>query len=101
MYVDPNVQVAEAWKEIDRLAKENEEIRRALERYRYVYHWWASHSYDMGGEFNARMNWARGEDVEQDLTPDQFAKIGHRFLEGTGRRQRIGTVAVPDDKKPA
>ena len=72
----------------------------ALDRYRYVYNWWASDSYDRGGEFNSRMNWARGEDIHHDLTPNELAEIGQRFLIETGRTARIaaGFVAYsPND----
>lgn len=73
--------------ELTRLQRENERLTASLDRYRYVWHWWAADSYDSGGEFNARMNWARGEDVEDNLTNDQVARIGQQFLKQTGRNR--------------
>lgn len=66
------------------LRAEIAELRAALDRYRYVYAWWTADSHDSGGEFRARMHWARGEDYHH-LTNDEVATIGKRFLACTGR----------------
>lgn len=65
-----------------------EEQSAAIDRYRYAWHWWAADSFDGSWEMRARFTWARGEDVEGDMTADEVARVGNQFLERSGRVPR-------------
>lgn len=73
---------------LEECAQMLEGLHGCVDRYRYVGNYAGADSWDCGPELIARLQWAKGADVDGELADNRVAELGQEFYACTARASR-------------